>query len=91
MWRNMVREYSEELLGEPEHDGSQGVPLDYDNWSLYRVLESARRDERVRAYCLGVGLDTLTLTATVLTVVVIDDDVFDSLFGDTLRINTEGP
>ena len=90
MWRNMVREYSEELLGEPERDGSQGVPLDYDNWSLYRALESARRDERVRAYCLGVGLDTLTLTATVLTVVVMDDDVFDSLFGDTVRINTEG-
>ncbi|MGH3978501.1 MAG: helix-turn-helix domain-containing protein [Pseudonocardiaceae bacterium] len=90
MWRNMVREYSEELLGEPERDGSQGVPLDYDNWSMYRSLESARRDERVRAYCLGVGLDTLTLTATVLTVVVMDDDVFDSLFGDTVRINTEG-
>ncbi|MGI9064068.1 MAG: helix-turn-helix domain-containing protein [Pseudonocardiaceae bacterium] len=90
LWRNMVREYSEELLGDPERDGSQGQPLDYDNWPLYRSLESARQDERVRAYCLGVGLDTLTLTATVLTVVVMDGDVFDSLFGDTVRINSEG-
>lgn len=90
LWRGMVREFSEELLGEPERDGSSGEPLDYENWSLYRDLEAARAERRVRAYCVGMGLDTLTLTATVLTVVVIDDDVFDQLFGDTVRINAEG-
>ncbi|MFC5111702.1 hypothetical protein [Kibdelosporangium philippinense] len=37
-----------------------------------------------------MGLDTLTLTATILTVVVMDDNVFDELFGETVRINTEG-
>jgi transcriptional regulator with XRE-family HTH domain len=90
LWRNMVREYAEELLGEPERDGSQGEPLDYEGWSLYRTLQQARAEERVSAYCLGVGLDTLTLTATILTVVVMDDDVFDQLFGDAVRINAEG-
>ncbi|MDQ4116518.1 MAG: hypothetical protein M3235_06085 [Actinomycetota bacterium] len=60
------------------------------NWPLYREIEQARDDDRVRAFCLGVGLDTLTLTATVLTVVVFDDDLFDALFGDTVRINAEG-
>lgn len=90
IWRGMVREFSEELLGEPERDGSSGEPLDYENWPLYRELEQARDDDRVRAFCLGVGLDTLTLTATVLTVVVFDDDLFDALFGDTVRINAEG-
>lgn len=90
MWRNMVREYSEELLGEPERDGSSGEPLDYDNWPLYRSLQQARQEGRVTAWCLGVGLDTLTLTATILTTVVMDDDVFDSLFGESVRINAEG-
>ena len=26
LWHNMVREYSEEMLGQPEHNGSAGVP-----------------------------------------------------------------
>lgn len=90
LWRNMVREYSEELLGEPERDGSQGVPINYDGWSLYCALQKAKNDGRVTAYCLGVGLDALTLTATILTIVVMDDDIFDSLFGESVRINAEG-
>lgn len=90
LWRNMVREYSEELLGEPERDGSQGEPLDYENWRFYRHLQQARHDDRVTAYCLGVGLDTLTLTAAILTVVVLDDDIFDELFGESVHVNEEG-
>ena len=90
LWRNMVREYSEELLGEPERDGSQGLPIQYDKWPFYLALEKARSDNRVNAYCLGIGLDTLTLTATLLTVVVIDDEVFDDIFGNTVQINAEG-
>ncbi|MFF3669926.1 hypothetical protein [Microtetraspora malaysiensis] len=30
LWRNIVWELSEELLGTPEHDGSRSVPIDYD-------------------------------------------------------------
>jgi transcriptional regulator with XRE-family HTH domain len=90
LWRNMVREYSEEILGEPERDGSSGEPLDYDNWPLYRTLRTAQQQGRVSVYCLGVGLDTLTLTATILTVAVFDDDVFDDLFGQAVQVNPEG-
>ncbi|MEU9822968.1 helix-turn-helix domain-containing protein [Pseudonocardia alni] len=90
LWRNMVREYSEEILGDPERDGSSGEPLDYENWQLFRDIEAYRADGRVRPYSLGVGLDSLTLTATVLTVVVFDDDSFDSLFGNRVDFNAEG-
>ncbi|MFJ7215653.1 hypothetical protein [Amycolatopsis sp. NPDC098790] len=90
LWRSMVRKYSEESLGEPERDGSQGEPLDYENWPLYRDLQAAREKDRVTTYCLGIGLDTLTLTATVLTAVVMDDDVFDDLYGGAVDVNVEG-
>jgi hypothetical protein len=73
LWRNMVREYSEELLGAPEHDGTRTEPIDYNNWDLYRRLTDARRSGHVLAFILGMGLDALTLAATILTVVVIDD------------------
>jgi hypothetical protein len=90
LWRNIVREYSEELCGEPEHDGSRGTPVDYDGWPFYRAINRARASGRLTAYCLGVGLDALTLAATIPTVVVIDDDAFDEVFGDVVESNAEG-
>uniref|UniRef100_UPI003F493455 helix-turn-helix domain-containing protein n=1 Tax=Nocardia suismassiliense TaxID=2077092 RepID=UPI003F493455 len=90
LWRNMIREYSEELLGAPEHDGTRTEPIDYNNWDLYQKLTDARRSGHVTATVLGMGLDALTLAATILTVVVIDDDVFNDVFGHTVRFNDEG-
>ena len=90
LWRNIVREYSEELLGAPEHDGTRTQPIDYDDWPLYQRLQGARGDGTAVAAVLGMGLDALTLAATILTVVVLDDDVFGQAFGDAVRYNEEG-
>jgi transcriptional regulator with XRE-family HTH domain len=90
LWRNIVREYSEELLGTPEHDGTRSRPLDYDGWPLYRELDEACGSGALTSFVLGVGLDALTLAATILTVVVIDDDVFVRQFGGAGRLNEEG-
>lgn len=40
--------------------------------------------------CLGIGLDTLALTAPILTVVVFDDRAFEEVFGDAVSVNSEG-
>ncbi|NLT56628.1 MAG: XRE family transcriptional regulator, partial [Actinomycetales bacterium] len=90
LWRNIVREYSEELLGTPEHDGTRTQPIDYEGWPLYQQLTQARRHGTAFAAVLGLGLDALTLAATILTVVVLDDDVFTRVFGDAVRFNDEG-
>lgn len=90
LWRNIVREYSEELLGTPEHDGTRTQPIDYDSWPLYQGLQQARADGTTVAAVLGMGLDALTLAATILTVVVLDDDVFGQAFGEAVRYNEEG-
>ncbi|MGI8797837.1 MAG: helix-turn-helix domain-containing protein [Pseudonocardia sp.] len=90
LWRNIVREYSEELLGAPEHDGSRSHPIDYHGWSLYQLLEQGRRDGMLGGFFLGIGLDALTLAATIPTVVVIDDELFERAFGSCVRFNDEG-
>jgi hypothetical protein len=90
LWRNIVREYSEELLGTPEHDGTRTKPIDYHSWPLYRDLDNAQTAGAVVLFVLGLGLDALTLAATILTVVVIDDDVFTRAFGAATRYNEEG-
>lgn len=90
LWRNIVREFSEELLGEPEHDGTRSEPINYESWPLYRTLTDARTDGKLRTFCLGMGLEALTLSMDILTVVAIDDDVFDDTFGEPVEVNAEG-
>lgn len=90
LWRNIVREYSEELLGQPEHDGSSGQSLDYECWPFYRALQRARESGHLRAYVLGVVLHALGLNPAVMTAVVIDDTVFDDLFRDLVTVTAEG-
>jgi hypothetical protein len=89
LWRNIVRELNEELLGAPEFDGSGG-PLPYDRWPLLRTLDRARLEGRVRAFAFGVGVDPLTLAVAIPSALVIDDELFDQLFGDIAAENAEG-
>lgn len=90
LWRCMLREYSEELLGNPEHDGSSGDPIDYDAEEPFRALNEARRDGAVKAWVLGVGLDPLVPAGEILTVVTIDAEVFDRAFAGMVASNAEG-
>jgi hypothetical protein len=76
MWHNMMREYSEEFLGNPEHDGD-GDPIDYVRQEPFRSLDAARNAGKVRIKCLGAGLDALNFVSDVLTVAVFDAEVFD--------------
>ncbi|MFB7618762.1 helix-turn-helix domain-containing protein [Kitasatospora sp. NPDC056181] len=90
LWRNVLREYAEEFLGDPEADGSSGEPIDYDGLEPFRTLNQARREGKVRPYCFGIGLDPLTLAGEILSVVIIDADVYDSVFSGMVSRNTEG-
>ncbi|MET8278316.1 helix-turn-helix transcriptional regulator [Micromonospora sp. NPDC005174] len=88
LWRNIQREFSEELLGLAEADG-HGQPVDYGS-GPFAVLDEARASGRLRVHCLGVALDALTLVGEILTVLVVDADVFDSLAADFVDRNDEG-
>jgi hypothetical protein len=89
LWRCLIREYSEELLGEPERDPGSG-PIDYDAWPLAASMTSALTEGLIRAHCLGMGVDPLTFATDLLTVVVFDAEAYDELFGSIVESNTEG-
>lgn len=89
LWRNMMREYSEEFLGNPEHDGD-GPPIDYANTEPFRAMDAARRAGKIKVYCLGLGVDALNYVGDVLTVAVFDADTFDALFDRMADHNAEG-
>jgi len=90
LWRCMVREFAEELGGRSEDYASDRAPLDYDSWPFARQLAGALDRGQVRVWCLGLGADPLTYATDLLTVAVIDSEVFDAWFGVSPRRNAEG-
>jgi hypothetical protein len=90
LWRCMVREFAEELGGRSEDYGTGRGPVDYDSWPFARQLTDALDRGQVRVWCLGLGTDPLTWATDLLTVAVIDSDVFDALFTGHPRRNAEG-
>jgi hypothetical protein len=90
LWKCMVREYAEELLGEDEDHGSERAPIDYDAWPLARRMAAEREAGRIRAWCVGLGTDPLTFATDLLTVAVFDAPVYDELFSAIVSDNAEG-
>ncbi len=78
LWRCMIREFAEELGGRSEDYASDSAPVDYDSWPFARQLTGALDHGQVRVWCLGLGTDPLTYATDLLTVAVIDSDVFDA-------------
>lgn len=89
IWRNIQREYAEELLGHGEYDGS-GQPIRYDSVEPFTTMDRARAAGKIRVYCLGVTLDALTLAGDIITAAVIEPDVYDELFAEIVKTNSEG-
>jgi hypothetical protein len=90
VWRCMVREFSEELLGTSEDYHDLGTPLDYDRWPFFGQLDEARRSGQLGVFCVGLGVDPLTLVVDILTVAIFDSEVFDAAFEQLVTANAEG-
>jgi hypothetical protein len=90
LWRGLLREYAEELLGADEEYGSERASIDYDGWPLARAMTDALARGPIRAWCLGLGADPLTFVLDVLAVVVIDAPLYDELFAALVDVNAEG-
>jgi hypothetical protein len=90
LWRCMLREYAEELLGADEDHDSERVPVDYAAWPFAARMTALREAGRVRAWCLGLGVDPLTFATDLLTVAVLDAEGYDELFGEMVGSNAEG-
>jgi hypothetical protein len=90
LWRCMIREYAEELLGAGEDHESERAPIDYAAWPFAARMTELREAGRIQAWCLGLGVDPLTFATDLLTVAVFDAPGYDELFGDLVRSNAEG-
>jgi hypothetical protein len=90
LWRSMIREYAEELLGEDADYGAERAPIDYSAWAFAAAMTCGLAEGTIKAHVLGLGVDPLTLATDLLTVVVIDAGLYDELFGGVIAVNEEG-
>ncbi|MDQ3406526.1 MAG: helix-turn-helix domain-containing protein [Actinomycetota bacterium] len=90
VWRNIMREFSEEFLGNPEHDGSGPRSIDYKKDEPFAQLERARRQGTLQLWHYGLAVEPLELGVMQLTVAVVDAREFDKLFADMVDVNDEG-
>ncbi|MGW7594330.1 helix-turn-helix domain-containing protein [Streptomyces rubiginosohelvolus] len=90
LWRSIVRELSEELLGTTEDYGSATAPINYEAWPFNMALQQARRSGDLRVSWLGLGIDPLTFVCDMLTVIVADSRLFDRAFPKLATTNDEG-
>lgn len=88
LWRGMAREFREEFLGTPEDYAGPG---DYAGAPFFRRLSAARAAGKLGVWCLGLGVDPLTLAADLLCVAAVSSDVYDTLFAGLVAANAEGP
>jgi hypothetical protein len=88
LWRCMLREFAEELLGQPEDHGDD--PIDYDDWPFAAQMTEALAGGHIRAQVVGLGVDPLTFATDLLTVVTIDAQTYDDLFEAVVDTNDEG-
>lgn len=82
LWRFLLREYAEEVLGEPEVTAP-----DYTTWPFAVAMTGT---DGVAAHVLGLGVDPLTFATDLLVRVVIDAPVFDAVLGARVAVNDEG-
>jgi hypothetical protein len=89
LWKSMMREYSEEILGMEEWDGNSSVPFSYEEEPFATLMKEVAANT-IKPYYLGIALDPITLQAEILTAVVFKESVFNSVFPKIITTNTEG-
>jgi hypothetical protein len=89
VWRNIMREYNEEMLGAKEAIGDAGSQADYTH-PPYSDFEQALADGTLRVWTFGMGVEALILTPVLLTIAVFEAHTFDSLFAAMVPRNEEG-
>jgi hypothetical protein len=79
LWRNIVREYAEEMLGVADARGKSGRTVDFENDQPYCEFFRAAAEGEIQCHFLGLGFDPLTWKPEILTVCVFSEQAFDRI------------
>lgn len=88
LWKNIMRESAEEILGNEEFNGNLGKTFDYKE-EPFISLEQGKKSGSIQVFYFGVGLDPLSFQGEILTCAVFKEDVFNRIFGLPKNENKE--
>jgi DNA-binding CsgD family transcriptional regulator len=86
LWKCILREYAEEMLGYPVYVPHGNAP----NYGEEILRLNSELGEGVQPYILDFGLDPVTLKAGFRIACIIDAEVFDVVFPDMVSETPEG-
>ncbi len=90
LWRNAMREYAEEFLGNKDSAGRGGQIINYDRDEPYRQLVAARQRGDVVIKFLGIGLDPVSWKPELAIICIWKSQAFDRIFRKMVEVNPEG-
>ncbi len=87
LWKNIMREYAEEVGLMEEYDGTSTVPFNY-NEEPFASMETERDEGNIKPLYLGTGLDTISFQGEILTAIVFKEETFKKniLIGKSLGL-----
>jgi len=88
-WKNIMREYAEEIGGMDEYDGNSSSPFKYET-EPFMSLQNEKTKNNIKVFYLGIGLDVMTLQGEILTAAVFKEETFKKIFPKVINENREG-
>ncbi len=85
-WRNIMREYDEEIQNSPEID----YYGEYLHIPPYEQLMSAYEKGEIKVYLLGACIDPFNLRTQMLTACVFKENTFHKIFTNLKELDAEG-
>lgn len=89
LWKNIMREYAEEISLIKEYDGNETVPFNYNVEPIVSLQDEIAKNN-IRPFYLGTGLDPITFQGEILTAVVFKEETFNNIFPNIVTENFEG-
>ena len=90
LWRSLMREFAEEILGMEEAEGGPGDEIDYRATEPYRTLQRGLNSHRLHVSYFGFGVEPLGLVSAFMTAAVFEPSFFDQAFPHVVHDNAEG-
>ena len=89
-WKNIMREYYEELIDPSISSERIDYEIDWENDSPFRELNQAKKEGRIKLFFLGFVIDPLNLKPEILTALVFPQQAFYESIGTLKERNEEG-
>lgn len=90
IWKNIMREYYEELINPSIASERIKYEIDWENDLPFKQLNQAKKENKIQLFFLGFIINPLNLKPEILTALVFSEQAFHESIGSFKERNEEG-